>query len=141
MARAVYSKNHFRKQQEDQPAKVKFGAFLPEKDKERQVEHPGARIRDISVDRLSYLTLEEATELVKERIRVGSFRGWAVIPAMQVPGNGRDVKATPTETNPAHADIVLPTSTITNDDDRKEHLVELAERSCWLDASTSTTTR
>ena len=137
MARAVYSKSHFRSQQGNEPAKVKFGAYLPEKDREKQEEHLGSRLRDISVDRLSYLTVEEATELAKERNRVGSFRGWAVILAGRVEGNGRDVKATPTKASLAHADIILPTSTITSDEERKEHLVELAERSCWLGASNS----
>ena len=89
------------------------------------------------MERLNYLALKRALELAEARasIRGATFRGWAIVLAKNVTGGGRDVISSQLRDNPAHADILLPCSTIDDDEVRKEHLVELAERSSWLSAT------
>ena len=89
------------------------------------------------MDRLNYLTLERALELAEARAstRGATFHGWAIVIAKNVTGGGRGVTSSLLRDNPAHANILLPCSTIENDEVRNQHLVELAERSFWLSAT------
>ena len=63
-----------------------------------------------------------------------NFYGWAMLRVGDIRGDGRDVISSPSEieNNPAHADIKLPESTTTNDEERKDHLMILAESSRWV---------
>ena len=129
IARSIFSRNHVRRQ-----TKVTFKAFDPPRNSDR----PEERLRDISVDRFNFLKEARAIQLGEERAaRRGvnvSFYGWAILGVGDIRGDGRDVISTPSEVenNPAHADIRLPKSTTTNDEDRKDHLMILAECSTWV---------
>ncbi|MCY4652302.1 MAG: hypothetical protein OXC95_03970 [Dehalococcoidia bacterium] len=129
IARSIFSRNHVRRQ-----TKVTFKAFDPPRNSDR----PGTRLRDISVDRFDFLTETRAVQLGEERaVRRGTnvnFYGWAMHGVGEIRGDGRDVISTPSEVedNPAHADIRLPQSTTTNDEERKDHLMILAECSQWV---------
>ena len=129
IARSIFSRNHVRRR-----TKVTFKAFDPPRNSDR----PEERLRDISVDRFNFLEESRAIQLSEERAaRRGvnvSFYGWAMIRVGDIRGDGRDVISTPSEAedNPAHADIRLPQSTTTNDEERKDHLMILAECSRWV---------
>ena len=111
--------------------KVTINAFIPPKKKQCLPE----RIREISVDRFDYLDMKRAVQLATTRAekRPSRFRGWAIILAGMARGKGREVLSSPSEEegNPAHADIVLPESTTTDEEVRKEHLTALAELASW----------
>lgn len=64
----------------------------------------------ISVDRLD-LGLETPAALARVAAaqRSGPFQGWATVVASSAASKGRTVRASPTEENPQHGDIVLPT--------------------------------
>ena len=138
LARSVFSIRHFKKgKREGEPDKVLPRAFEPGKNKEKA----GERYRDISVDRLVYLTRDRSLELGEDRARRRAadthFHGWAILLARDASGTNRDVISSPLdpddEDNPAHADIWLPQDTVANDEARDAHLFELAKNSCWLD--------
>ena len=64
------------------------------------------------------------------------FGGWAVISARKVRSVECEVEATPIfgdleESNPYHADIVLPVRVETDDEERKHFAQYLAEAAVW----------
>ena len=132
LARAVYSRRHF-KNREGEPAKVTLKAFEPEKDR----SNPAERAREISVDRFNYLSLDAAFSLAEGRAtrRKVNFYGWAVLTAEDAAKDGRYVISSPSidELNPAHADIMLPPATTSDDEKRAKHLFDLAECAWWLE--------
>ena len=129
IARSIFSRNHVRRQ-----TKVTFKAFDPPRNSDR----PEERLRDISVDRFDFLAESRAIQLGEERAaRRGAnanFYGWAILRVGDIRGDGRDVTSSLSEMedNPTHADIRLPISTTTNDEERKDHLMILAEYSRWV---------
>ena len=92
----------------------------------------------ISVDRMDHATVDELAEWSRERGRSREpprqFHGWAVLKVLDAATNGRAVEATPTLQNRCHADILL---NVTAGEERrrrqKEHAVELADKSRWLE--------
>lgn len=127
LARCIFNSKSAKRQ------KVTLNAFDPPKKENALGEQ--IRVREISVDRFDYLNMEGAIQLgqLREKHRTGHFWGWAIIFAEHARGKGRNVAASPSEVegNPAHADIILPASATTNEEDRKEHLKALAEQSIW----------
>ena len=127
IARSIFSRNHVRRQ-----TKVTFKAFEPPRNSDRREE----RLRDISVDRFDFLEEVRAVQLGEIRAaRHGTnFYGWAMLRVGDIRGDGRDVISSPSEMedNTAHADIRLPQSTTSNDEERKDHLMILAEYSRWV---------
>ena len=134
LARSVHTKGHFRKgKSEEEPDVVKFRAFEPQKVKPTSEE----RVREISVDRCSYLTEQRAVELGEWRAekRTLDFFGWAVLATSDAVGltDGVQSSYASEEQNSAHADILLPHHTTTDKKVRNPLLVDLAASSCWLD--------
>ena len=92
----------------------------------------------ISVDRMDHATVDELAEWSRERGRSREpprqFHGWAVLKVLDAAANGRAVEATPTLQNRCHADILL---NVTAGEERrrrqKEHAVELADKSRWVE--------
>lgn len=126
----------------DEDRRIKLIDFLPPK------KYPGSssleRRRDISVDRFDYLTLQRATQLGDKGAETHSypFTGWAIIFAGRSrQTDGVKVVSSPLcdGSHPAHADIVLPESTTTNNKARRELLKALAEGACWLSRSAPVT--
>ena len=112
--------------------KVRPNAFsLP-----KSTENSSERARDISVDRFDYLDMEKAVQLGQNRAQQRGegrqLHGWAIISARKARGEGREVVSSPLEENPAHADIMLPELTVTDEEERKIHQTALAEQSRWL---------
>lgn len=92
----------------------------------------------ISVDRMDPAPLDELADWSRQqgRSRVPSreFHGWAALTVEDAEKSGRTVAATPTLGNRWHADIFL---NITGDEKRrqqKQHAVELAAHSRWVEA-------
>ena len=92
----------------------------------------------ISVDRMEHAPIRELTAGAGERGRnrqpPQAFYGWAVLTAEHAGRSGRTVVATPRPENPCHADIVL---NVTGDERRrqqKQHAIELAAHSQWLES-------
>ena len=88
---------------------------------------------DISVDRLTTLHPDVATanadRLAARRDR--TFYGWAVVSAEAAARSERNVRASPTAENAAHADIVLPDLAVEKRDEQIRHARELADESYW----------
>ena len=106
-------------------SRLPFTEFLP----------PPGRI-DISVNRLSIAPADEALAnadgLADARGRM--FYGWAVVTAESACGNKRRVVASPIpDTNPYHADIILPEHVTGDREEHKRHAQELADLSRWHD--------
>ena len=96
---------------------------------------------EISVDRLDWVDEEEATKIsdnvaanrtymFKRNVR---FYGWAVVSSEDALRNGRLVNASPLESNPYHADIILPELAGEMRDEQIRHAQELADVSRWRD--------
>ncbi len=89
---------------------------------------------NISVDRLDFIKPEEAATF-GDSVAVGrnaTFYGWAVIAAEDAGGSGRQVAATPLlDSNPYHADIILPDPAAEDRDEQLRHAQELADASHW----------
>ena len=88
---------------------------------------------DISVDRLDYPTPQEAAA-IGERAAVArdrTFYGWAVVTAENAGTHQRQVRATPLQDNPYHADIVLPDIASEDREEQKRHAQELRDASRW----------
>jgi hypothetical protein len=107
-------------------SRSKHTAFLPRKG-----------VVDISVDRLSAAGIVEATTIADNRdaVRYRKFYGWLVVVAKDAAREGRRAVASPTESNPYHADIVLPHSAATDRDEQNQHAQDLADSSYWLNAT------
>ena len=102
------------------------------------------RIRDISVDRFDYLMMGKAVQLgdIRAETRPRPFVGWAIMFAARARRtDGVEVVSSPPcdGSNPAHADIVLPKLTTTEQQARQERLKDLAEGACWLPRSVPAT--
>ncbi len=121
LGRGVFSSNQAERARR---ARVQFHAFLIQED-----------ATEISVDRLTFAPLNEATAIadLTAMARNRKFYGWAVVTAEKACDNGRSVIATPKpDSNPYHADIVLPAfSSQDRRDKQKHHAQELADASCW----------
>ena len=107
--------------------------------------------RRLSVDRLGVAPLSDAVsngERIARLKQMGivrttgkpsrniGFRGWAVISARTVRSVECEVEATPIvgapeESNPYHADIVLPVRVETDNEERKHYAQYLAEAAVW----------
>ena len=92
----------------------------------------------ISVDRMDHATYDELAEWSHKRGRgrkpPKQFYGWAVLKVQDATENGRTVEATPTQQNRCHADIHLNVKGEERKRQQKDHAVELADKSRWLDA-------
>lgn len=93
----------------------------------------------ISVDRMDHASLETLAawsgEQGRNRTPPKEFHGWAVLKVRDAEKNGRTVAATPMPRNRCHADIFLNVK-VTGAERRhrqKQHAVELAAHSRWLD--------
>ena len=92
------------------------------------------------MDRLDLAPEKELADLAalrgKERNPPRPFQGWAVLTVSDAAANGRTVEATPTETNPYHADIHLnlPPDALDRRRLQKLHAVELAAHARWRNA-------
>lgn len=91
----------------------------------------------ISVDRMDHATADELAEWSRERGRSREpprqFHGWAVLKVLDAAASGRTVEATPTLQNRCHADILLNVTGQERRRQQKEHAVELADKSRWLE--------
>ena len=100
------------------------------------LEHEQAA--SISVNRMGHAPIDELAEWSREqaRNRVPSrqFYGWAVLKVQDAAENGRTVEATPTPQNRCHADIHLNVTGEERRRQQKDHAVELADKSRWLEA-------
>lgn len=90
----------------------------------------------LSVDRLSTapstgVIAEIAERQLRERDEPREFYGWAVVEAGRLRGNGYEVEATRTDSNPYHADILLPPSAADSEDALRQHATALAGMSSW----------
>lgn len=85
----------------------------------------------ISIDRLSIAPLGEVATLARaaSASRDGTFHGWALITGDDACGNGRQVRASPVDGNPYHAEILLPDAAATDRGVRVRHAQELADAS------------
>ena len=137
VAHSVHQSRGFRKERSGEGEKVRFSAFEPPRDPSDR----NKRVRDISVDRCQYLTESKAVELALARApaRGGKFYGWAIISAEDARGRGAQVLSSPPvdESNPSHADIVLPLGDVDDEQGRNVRLTELAAASWWLTAPAS----
>ena len=92
----------------------------------------------ISVDRMDHAPIDELVEWSRERARSRGpsrqFYGWAVLKVRDAATNGRTVKATPTPQNRCHADIFLNVTGEERRRQQRDHAVELADKSRWLEA-------
>ena len=91
----------------------------------------------ISVDRMDLAPIDELAEWSRERARnrkPPQFYGWAVLKVRDAAANGRTVEATPTLQNRCHADILLNVTGEERKGQQKQHAVELADKSRWLEA-------
>ncbi len=101
---------------------------------------PRANESGISVDRLTEAGSAEALRIADRRDaeRGRTFYGWAVLVAEAAGQNGRRVVATPIpDTNPYHAEIVLPESAARDGDELRRHAQQLRDASSWRDRSWS----
>ena len=82
----------------------------------------------LSTDRLSLCPLEEISEIAEteSKNRDGKFRGWAKITAAKAGEDNRHVKASPTNGNKYHADIVLPEDAVTERIEQRWHARRMA---------------
>jgi hypothetical protein len=97
------------------------------------LERPGQT--DLSVDRLGFVSAEQATEN-GDRVAAAcgsTLHGWAVVTAENAGGNGRRVASSPLPDNPYHADISLPELAAEDREEQKRHAQELADASRWRD--------
>lgn len=120
LGRGVFSNRNARRAERSQ---VPYYVFL-----ERQGEI------NISVDRLSIAPEDESLEIAEQTgaARNKSFFGWATVTEDCVVRNGRQVVASPIpNTNPYHADIVLPEAAVEDREEQKRHAQELADASSW----------
>ncbi len=92
----------------------------------------------ISVDRMDHAPIDELAEWSREQARnrepSRQFYGWAILKVQDAEKSGRTVEATPTPQNRCHADIFL---NVTGEERRRrqrDHAVELADKSWWLEA-------
>ena len=92
----------------------------------------------ISVDRMDHAPIDELAEWSRERAPKRGpsrqFYGWAVVKVRDAEKNGRTVKATPTLQYRCHADILLNVTGEERKGQQKQHAVELADKSRWLEA-------
>ena len=104
------------------------------------VFEPGGGKSDISVDRISAAPLSEITEIA-ERHDTGrgrTFYGWVAVSVAAASANNRRVVSSPIPNlNPYHADIKLPASAATDEYQRAQHLLQLADASSWQAATVS----
>ncbi len=117
LGRGVFSKQHVKKAQQ---GTIPHRIFLGK-----------SGCKEISVDRLSHSSKDEM-------VRIGSlstrpFFGWAVLLVKDAnKDNVRRVKATPTTSNPYHADIeLLDLGEGEAKDIQTQHAKELADYSQW----------
>ena len=119
LGRRMYSKGEakFAKR-----SRTRFYVFLLEENKVK-----------ISIDRLTYPTLQEITGIAdKDGVKRGRrFYGWAVLYAWEAAKDGRDVLPSPTPENRYHGDISFPKPTHGNRDAQKQHALHLADKSVW----------
>ena len=128
LGRGVFSSNDARKARLRR--KVTFRIFLE-----------SAGTLEISVDRLDLVDNEEAIEIgdnvAANRTCMSNrnvrFYGWAVVSSEDALRNGRLVNASPLESNPYHADIILPELAREMRDEQVRHAQELADASRWRD--------
>ena len=91
----------------------------------------------ISVDRMDHAPIDELAEWSRERARnrePPQFYGWAVLKVRDAEKDGRTVEATPTPRNRCHADIFLNVTGEERRRQQKDHAIELADKSRWLEA-------
>ena len=94
----------------------------------------------ISVGRMGYVSNSVLAELARgrgqDRHPPRNFHGWVIIEVSDAASRGRTVQATPTATNPYHADIFLNLSA--DDKERRDkqiqHANDMAAHARWEDA-------
>ncbi|MCY4015226.1 MAG: hypothetical protein OXG82_21260 [Gammaproteobacteria bacterium] len=90
--------------------------------------------RYLSVDRHDDTDEQTATAKGDQDARkrgVKQFYGWLRLEARDACRHGRKVVASPTCTNPGHADIILPEKAEHDSDERKQQAQELVSYSKW----------
>ena len=124
LGRSVFSR---RRRNRARNGNIDMGIFLESEQAE-----------SISVDRMDYAPTTELVEWSRERARnrkpPRQFYGWAVLKVRVAATNGRTVEATPTQQNRCHADIFLNVTGEERKRQQKDHAVELADKSRWLEA-------
>ena len=88
----------------------------------------------VSTDRLDAAESpgESAAIADREADEAGEiFYGWAAVSAEAAGRDGRRVCPSPTDSNPFHADIVLPEGPRGEKDTRRRHALALAENALW----------
>jgi len=90
----------------------------------------------ISTDRLFPTKLVDIASIARlEGVkRTGPFYGWAEIVVSSAAQEDRRVKASPTHSNPYHADIVLPGRVASDREEQGRHAQRLADASSWRDS-------
>lgn len=91
---------------------------------------------EVSVQRLCCCPVPESIRQAKLAIGTRPFLGWAVVSARAALREGCSVRATPTDVNPCHADIVFPPGAA----DNKTilwHAQRLARRAYWREPPTT----
>ena len=94
----------------------------------------------LSVDRLSVAPVDEAVEIaegVASNRTNATFCGWAFLTSSSARENGREALASPLESNPYHADIVLPEAAVEDPEEQKRHAQDLADASRWRERPNS----
>lgn len=121
LGRAVFDSKHAKRAQK--------GTIVPNVFQER------LGVRDISVDRLSYVDLKVAAE-VQKSLRDRDCRGWAVLSVAAASQSGREVFPDPIlPLQPHHAYICLPEFPEEEAfNAQKTHALELAMNAVWREA-------
>ena len=92
----------------------------------------------VSVDRMDHAPVEVMAGLAEGRAQAREppkeSYGWAVVLVRDARSDGRPVRATPLEENPFHTDIDLNLADLERRDLQKQHALQLASHSAWLEA-------
>ena len=96
--------------------------------------------RDISVDRLGVILLEQSIDIARKineaRTPKRTFYGWAVLTVEQIEGLDGEVQLAPRTENPEHCNIIPPTE-LTDSDELKSFDQNLADIADWQGVPTS----
>lgn len=139
LGRIVSSKDEARKAMSAGDASL-VPCFLPRKGQSRlSVDRLSKAPRDVAVANGARVAEKRQRGIVRitgRRSRDIQFCGWGVITANAARNVGCSVEATPIEgdadvENPYHADIVLPKTVETNEEERKDYAQQLALAARW----------
>ena len=103
------------------PCELSVNRLTPEPNQEPPADHP-------------YLASDKTIEKISVRNASANgqnFYGWIVLLVKDVRKNGRSVRATPSDDNKSHADIILPKDAEEDDELRERHIMELVANIEW----------